>query len=91
MIFKIAIFGYETCPLAKVPEVAHIYLFSPRVSKLNFSLYGHRFPRYRLIFKIAIFVHDTWPFAKVPEVAHIDSFYHRGRNGAYFHSTGSGF
>ena len=29
-IFKIAIFGHETWPLAKVPEVAHILSFYPR-------------------------------------------------------------
>ena len=29
-IFKIAIFGHETWPLAKVPEVAHIIPFHPR-------------------------------------------------------------
>ncbi len=34
-IFKIAIFGHETWPLAKVPEVAQIPSFSPRGSKLT--------------------------------------------------------
>ncbi len=29
-IFKIAIFGHETWPLAKVPEVAHLVSFYPR-------------------------------------------------------------
>ena len=29
-IFKIAIFGHETWPLIKVPEVAHIPSFYPR-------------------------------------------------------------
>ncbi len=34
-----------------------------------------------------------WSFisGKVPEVAHTLSFYPRGQNRAYFHSTGSGF
>ncbi len=45
MILKIAIFGHETWPLAKVPEVAHILSYT-RGSKLSlFSLYGQRFPR----------------------------------------------
>ena len=67
-IFKIAIFGHETCPLAKVPEVAHIFSFHPLGSKLSlFSLYGQQFLRYGPIFKIAIFGHETWPLAKVPE------------------------
>ncbi len=52
-IFKIAIFGDETCPLAKVPEVAHIHSLYPKGSKLSlFSLYGQRFLRYRPIFKM---------------------------------------
>ncbi len=29
-IVKIAIFGHEICPLAKVPDVAHIPSFYPR-------------------------------------------------------------
>ena len=71
-IFKIAIFGYETWPLAKVPEVAHILSFYPRGAKLSlFLLYGQRFPRYAPIFKIAIFGHETWPLAKFPQVTHI--------------------
>ena len=79
-IFKIAIFGHETWPLVKVPEVAHtcIYFFYPTGLKLGlFLLYGQRFPRYRPIFKIAILGHETWQ-AKVPEVAHITSSYPRG-------------
>ncbi len=52
-IFKIAIFGHETWPLAKVPEVAHIGSFYPRGSKLSlFLLYGQRFLIYRPIFKL---------------------------------------
>ena len=74
-IFKTAIFGYQTCPLAKVPEVAHIYSLYLRGSKLSlFSLYRQRFPRYGPLFKIAIFWHETWPL-KIPEVAHIPSFH----------------
>ncbi len=78
--FKIAIFGYETWPLAKyIPEVAHILSFYLRGSKLSlFLLYGQRFLRYGAIFKIAIFGHETWPSAKIPEVAHIASFYPMG-------------
>ncbi len=60
LIFKIAIFGHETWPLATVPEVAHIFSFYPRGSKLSsFSVYGQQFPRYGLIFKIATFGHET--------------------------------
>ncbi len=47
-IFKIAIFGHETWPLAKVPEVAHnsILPFYPRESKLSlFLLYGPQLRR----------------------------------------------
>ena len=44
LIFKIAIFGHETWPLAKMPDVAHMPSFYPRGSKLSlFSLYGHGF------------------------------------------------
>ncbi len=44
-IFKIAIFGHETWPLAKVPEVAHIPSYYAMGSKFSlFSLYGQRFP-----------------------------------------------
>ncbi len=86
-IFKIVIFGHETWPLAKVPEVAHkssllckilsylILSFYPRGSKSSlFSLYGHRFPRYTPISKIALFRNETWPLAKVTEIVHIISF-----------------
>ncbi len=59
-IFKIAIFGHETWPLAKGPEVACILSFYTKGSKLIlFSLYGQQFLRYGLIFKIAIFMHET--------------------------------
>ena len=75
-IFKIALFGREIWPLAKVLEVAHGLSFYPRVSKLRlFLLYGQQFPRRWPIFKHALFGHDTWPLAKVLEVAHIYSFY----------------
>ncbi len=78
-IFKIAIFGHETWPLAKVPELADTLPLYPRGSKLSlFLLYGQRFPRYGPVFKIAIFGHETWPLAKVPHVAHIPSFYPGG-------------
>ncbi len=78
-IFKIAIYGHEAWPLAKVPEVVHILSFYPRGSKLSlYSLYGQRFPRYGTIFKIPIFGHETWPLAKVPEVEHIPCLYPQG-------------
>ena len=69
--FQLAIFGHETWPLAKVPEVAHTLSFYPKGSKLSlFLLYGQRFLRYGPIFKIAIFGHETWSLATVPYVAH---------------------
>ena len=58
--FKIAIFGHETWPLVKMPDVAHIPVLSfyPKRSKLSLVLlYGQRFPRYGPIFRIAIFGH----------------------------------
>ena len=59
-MFQIAIFGNETWPLAKVPEVVHILSFYPKGSKLSvFSVYGQRFPRYGPFFKIATFGHET--------------------------------
>ena len=72
-IFKIAIFGHDTWPSAKVPEVAHIASFYPRWgAKLNlFLLYGQRFLSYEPIFKIALFGHETWLLAKVTEVANL--------------------
>ena len=61
-IFKIAIIGHETWPLAKVPKAAHGIFFYPRGSKLSlFSLYGQRFPKYGPIFKLATFGNETWP------------------------------
>ncbi len=39
--FKLAVFGHETWPLSKVPEIAHTLSFYPRRSKLNlFSLHS---------------------------------------------------
>ena len=35
MIFKIAIFGHETWPLDKMPEVAHIHSFYPKGVKIE--------------------------------------------------------
>ena len=50
-------FGHETWPLAKVPEIQHM-----GASKLSlFLVYEQRLLRYGLIFKIAIFWHETWP------------------------------
>ncbi len=83
--FKIYIFGHETGPLTKDPEVAHILPFYPSGLKLSlFSLYGQAFPRYWPIFKIAIFGHGTWQLANVPEVAHISPFYPRGSKFSLF-------
>ena len=75
-IFKIAIFGHEIWPSAKVPEIAHIASFYPKI-ELIFAPRA-AIPRYRLIFKIAILGHKTWQVAKAPEVAHIPSSYPRG-------------
>ena len=60
--------------------------FLPQGWKLSlFSLYEQQFSRYVPIFKIAIFGHETWPFQKL----HIYLlFTPRGRNWAYFCSTG---
>ena len=70
-IFKIAIFGYDTWPLVKVPEVTHILPLCGKGSKLSLILlYGQRFPRYGPIFKIVIFGHETWPMTKVPHILH---------------------
>ncbi len=71
-ILKIAIFGHEIWPLAKVSKVAHIFSFYPIGSKSSlFSLYGQWLLRYWPIFKITIFGRETWPLAKVSQVAHI--------------------
>ncbi len=41
-------------------------LFTTWGSKLSlFSLYGQRFPRYRLILKIVILGHEAWNLKKV--------------------------
>ena len=65
-VFKIAVFGHETWPLAKVPKVAHRLSLYPKGSKLSlFSLYWQRFLRYWPIFKIVIFGHETWSLTKV--------------------------
>ena len=63
-IFKIAIFGHETCMAirqsARSRIARYILSFHSRGSKLSlFSLYGQQFPRYGPIFKIAIFGHET--------------------------------
>ena len=80
MIFKITIFGHETWPLARVPEVSHIVVLSfyLRGSKLSlFSLYGQRFLRY--------VVSLNMPYLGMkledPEVAHILCFYTVGGRG----------
>ncbi len=68
-IFKIAIFGYETWPLAKAPEVAYTFLL-PQVVKIE------------LIFALQAAVSEIWAdfqtchiwawnLAIVAEVAHI--------------------
>ncbi len=46
-IFKISIFGRETWPLAKVPQIAHIRPKLPTSAKFHsILLYGWPFPRY---------------------------------------------
>ncbi len=92
-IFKIAIFGHETWPLAKVPEVAHILSFLPMGSKLNlFSLYGQRFPRYGPIFKIGhIWAWNLAIGQSARSCKYTLFLLQGGRNGAYFHSTGRCF
>ena len=79
-IFKIAIFGNETWPLGKVPEVAHTLSFYPwgRI-ELIFSL-RPALSEILVVFKIDIFGHEAFPLAKVPEVVHALSFYPKGRN-----------
>ncbi len=78
-IFKIAKFGHETWPLAKVKEVAVILSFYPRGRIwAYFRPTGSGFRDTAQFFKIAIFGHKTWLLAKVPEVAHVHSFYSRG-------------
>ena len=72
-------FGHDTWPLAKDPEVVLILSLYLSGSKLSvFLLYVQRFPRCRLTFKIAIFGQETWPLAKVTDAAHIPTFYPRG-------------
>ncbi len=72
-IFKIAIFGHETWPLAKVPEVAHILPFYPRGSKFS-SFFALR----AAVSEIGAYFQncyiEAWKFAilaKVPEVEHV--------------------
>ena len=45
-IFKTVIFGYETWPLAKVPEVAHVVPILPPSPKFHFTLLYRPFLRY---------------------------------------------
>ena len=80
-IFKIAIFGHETWPLAKVPHVAHIPSLFPiyRVEiKLIFTLRAAFFEIRADFQNNGIFGHEIWQLAKVPDVAHILSFYPSG-------------
>ncbi len=78
-IFKLPYraFGYETWPLAKVPEVTHILSLNPKWKSL-FLLYGQQFPLYGQFFKIAIFGHETWSLTKYPAVPRILPFYPKG-------------
>ena len=87
---KIAIFGHETWPLAKVPEVAHI--LSPGVEiELIFDLQA-TVQRYRPFFNIAIFGYEIWPLGAKFQKLYIYSLSTPGgRNRVYFRSTGSGF
>ncbi len=79
-IFKIAIFGHETWPLAKVPEVAHTDSFYPRGVEIEL-IFALRtvVSEIRANFQIAIFGHETWPLAKVPSCTYC----------AFWHSCGS--
>ena len=80
-IIKIGILGYETWPLAKVLEVAHILSFYPWGSKLSlFLLYWQPFWRYGTIFKISIFGHQIWNLKTGPTVGYVLPFYPGGRN-----------
>ncbi len=93
-IFKIAIFGHETWQVAKVPEVAHIpgtlFLRQGVEIKLIFALRA-AVSEIRTIFQNCHIWAWNLAIGQIPEVAHIPSFYPRGRNWAYFCSTGSGF
>ena len=77
---KIGIFGRETWPLAKVPEVAHTHPLSlPQRVKIEliFALWTE-VSEIRTIFKIAIFGHETWPLVTVPEGAQYTLFLPHG-------------
>ncbi len=91
-IFKIGIFGHETWPLEKVPEVAHTLSFYP--TGRNWAYFHSTASGFRDIdrffFKIAIFEHKTWQLAKVPKFQ-IHPFSTQGvQNLAHFRSMGSG-
>ena len=94
-IFKIAIFGQETWPLDKVPEVAHLLFF-------------HTIPKgveIELIFALRTAVSEIWADfqnchiwawdlvtdKKFRSWIYILSFYHGVEIELTFHSTGSGF
>ncbi len=86
VIFKIAIFGHQTWPLIKVPEVAHLLSFCPtpqphpRGAKLNLhvlSLYGLRFPKYKDFQNFHIWASNL-AIGRTWEVTHTDCFYPRG-------------
>ncbi len=57
-IFKIAIFGHETWPLAKVPEVAHILPFYPR--RCTYTLFLPHGIEIEPIFALRAVVSEVW-------------------------------
>ncbi len=98
-IYKIAIFGHETWPLAKVPEVAQILSFYPRGSNSKLSFFrsmGSSFRDTDQFFQnchiqFMILGHETWPLVKVPQVAHVLSFYPKGSKLSLFSLYGQRF
>ena len=85
----IAIFGHETFPLAKVPEVAYILSFYPMGLKLSlFSLQGQRFLRYQNLPYLEMKIRH-WP--KLLKLHIYSLSIPWGQNGAYSHSRCSGF
>ncbi len=88
-IFKIAIFGHKTWPLAKVPEIAHTLSTHGVEIELIFALQAAVSEiRTDFHFKIAMFRHDTFPLAKILEVAQALLSPPECGNSTYFLRTG---
>ena len=90
LIFKIAIFGHQTWPLAKVPEIAHtVFLLQAVEIEIVFA---QSFSRYRgsNVRLILLYV-AKFKVGKVPEVVNRLSFYPRGPKLSLFCSTSCGF